>query len=80
MATRGNHGAHNLVTARQFPDIWYEHGYTWRMGFLSGKWRATERDKVPPSGNPMVPGTAEWREWQDGFKAGSEWRKLEKGE
>lgn len=67
------------MTARQFPDEWYAHGYTWRMGFLSGKWRATAKDKVPPV-NPIVPGTELWREWQDGFEAGKQWRdELEKG-
>jgi hypothetical protein len=71
------------MTNRQFPDEWYAKPYSWRMGFISGKWRVrTDRpankltawDKTPPEPNPLARETQAWLDWEEGFRAGDKWR------
>jgi hypothetical protein len=50
--------------------------FSWKMGFISGGWTPSDRDKLPPQ-NPCQKGTTWEREWQEGFEYR---RKLERGE
>lgn len=45
-----------------------ERPYSWQQGYIQGFWVPTARDKEPPV-NPIVKGTKDWRDWEEGFQA-----------
>ena len=53
-----------------FPHDFWTKPYSYQMGYISGTWKPSERDKKPPEGNPCEKDTKAWHEWEAGFEAG----------